>query len=60
MWRSKQAVPFFATMILLSTCFVLYPQNYANAAKFCAQLRGTTATGHLIARSRRWMRVARA
>jgi hypothetical protein len=43
----KLAVRLIATMILLSTGFVLYPQDSANAAKFCAQLRGTTATGHL-------------
>jgi hypothetical protein len=35
-----------AAMILLSTGFVLYPESPANAAKFCAQLRGTTAMGH--------------
>jgi hypothetical protein len=35
-----------ATMMLLSMDFVLYPQGSANAAKFCAQLRGTTAAGH--------------
>jgi hypothetical protein len=44
--RSKLAVRLFATMMLLSTGFVLYPQDSANAAKFCAQLRGTTAAGH--------------
>jgi hypothetical protein len=26
--------------------FVLYPQGSANAAKYCAQLRGATAEGH--------------
>jgi hypothetical protein len=31
-------------MILLSMGLVLYPQGYANAAKYCAQLRGTSAT----------------
>jgi hypothetical protein len=46
MSRSKLAVWLFATMMLVSTGFVLYPQDSANAAKFCAQLRGTTATGH--------------
>jgi hypothetical protein len=35
-----------ATMMLLSMGFVLYPQGSANAAKFCAQLRGATAAGH--------------
>jgi hypothetical protein len=45
MSSSKFAVWLFATMTLLSMGFVLYPQD-ANAAKFCAQLRGTTATGH--------------
>jgi hypothetical protein len=46
MSRSKLAVWLFAAMMLLSTGFVLYPQDSANAAKFCAQLRGTTAAGH--------------
>jgi hypothetical protein len=45
MSSSKFAVWLFATMMLLSMGFVLYAQD-ANAAKFCAQLRGTTATGH--------------
>ena len=35
-----------ATMMLLSMNFVLYPQSSANAAKFCAELVGATATGH--------------
>jgi len=35
-----------ATMMLLSMSFVLYPQGSANAAKFCAELVGATATGH--------------
>jgi hypothetical protein len=34
------------TMMLLSMGFVLYPQDSANAAKFCAQLRGSTSAGH--------------
>jgi hypothetical protein len=33
-------------MMLLSAGFVFYPLGPANAAKFCAQLRGATATGH--------------
>jgi hypothetical protein len=35
-----------ATMMLLSMVFVLYPQGSANAATYCAQLRGATAAGH--------------
>jgi len=35
-----------ATMMLLSIGFVVYPQGSANAAKFCAELVGATATGH--------------
>jgi hypothetical protein len=31
--------------VLLLTSFVLCPQG-ASAAKFCAQLRGSTASGH--------------
>jgi hypothetical protein len=38
---SKSAL--IATMLLLG--FILYPQG-AEAAKFCAQLRGSTAAGH--------------
>jgi len=33
-------------MTVLAIVFVLYPQNPANAAKYCAELRGATATGH--------------
>ena len=33
-------------MMLLSAGFLIYPLGSANAAKFCAQLRGATATGH--------------
>ena len=43
MWRSKLAL--IAMMMLLSMGFVLCPQDSANAAKFCAQLRGATAAG---------------
>jgi len=43
MLRSKLAL--IATMMLLSTGFTLYPQGPANAAKFCAQLRGAKASG---------------
>ena len=43
MSRSKLAL--IAVMTLLSTGFILFPQNSANAAKFCAQLRGSTAAG---------------
>jgi hypothetical protein len=42
MSRSKLAL---ITMILLSMGFLLYPQDSANAAKFCAQLRGAKAAG---------------
>src|SRR5262249_59043844 len=45
MSNSKSA--FIAAMILLSMGFVLYPQDSADAAKFCMQLRGTTAAGHV-------------
>jgi hypothetical protein len=34
-----------ASMALLSLVFVVCPQTPANAAKFCAQLRGATASG---------------
>lgn len=43
MSRSKLAL--VAVMTLLSTGFVLCPQGSANAATFCAQLRGATAAG---------------
>src|SRR5262245_61795119 len=42
---SKLPVWLIATAVLLSTGFVLYPQGSANAAKFCAQLRGAKAAG---------------
>lgn len=42
MSRSKLAL---IAMVLLSTGFVLWPQDHANAAKFCMQLRGATAAG---------------
>ena len=42
MSRSKLAL---IAMFILSTCFVLYPRDSANAAKFCMQLRGSTAAG---------------
>jgi hypothetical protein len=41
----KLAVRLFAALTLLSTGFVLYPQDPANAAHYCAQLRGATAAG---------------
>jgi hypothetical protein len=41
----KLLIPLIATLILLSIGFVLYPQSSANAAKFCAEPRGATATG---------------
>jgi len=34
------------TMMLLSIGFVFCPQGAAYAAKYCAELRGATATGH--------------
>jgi hypothetical protein len=42
---TKFTVWVVATTMLLSLGFVLYPQGPANAAKFCAELRG--ATGRL-------------
>src|SRR5215813_9526025 len=42
MSSSKLAVWLIATLKL----FVLYPQGSANAATYCAQLRGATAEGH--------------
>lgn len=44
MSRSKLAV--VVTMTLFSIGFLLYPNSSANAARYCAQLRGATATGH--------------
>jgi hypothetical protein len=43
---SSSRLALIATMTLLSMGFVLCPQGAANAAKFCAQLRGATAQGH--------------
>src|SRR6516225_390096 len=42
----RVVVRLIATIALLSIAFVLYPQGPANAAKFCAELVGATATGH--------------
>jgi hypothetical protein len=42
----KVMIRLIATMMLLSIGFVLYPQGSANAAMFCAELRGATPTGH--------------
>ena len=42
MSRSRLAL---AAMMLLSLGFVFFPQNPANAAKFCMQQRGSTAAG---------------
>ena len=42
---SKLTIPLVAVMMLLSVGFVLFPEGSANAAKFCAQIRGTTAAG---------------
>jgi hypothetical protein len=46
MWRymSRSKLALFAVMIL-SMGFVLYPRDSANAATYCAKLRGSTATG---------------
>jgi hypothetical protein len=46
MSSSKLSVWFIATTVLLSMSFVLYPQGSADAATYCAQLRGATAAGH--------------
>ena len=46
MSSSKLPVWLIAMMMFLSMGFVLYPQDSANAAKYCAQLRGATAEGH--------------
>jgi hypothetical protein len=43
---SSSKFALIATMMLLSIGFVLVPHNSANAARYCAQLRGTTAAGH--------------
>ena len=42
----KVTVRLIAMMMLLSIGVVLYPQGSANAAKFCAELRGATPTGN--------------
>lgn len=46
MLSRKLTVRLITTMMLLSLGFVVYPQGSANAAKFCAELRGATASGH--------------
>jgi hypothetical protein len=33
-------------MLLSTMAFVCYPHDSANAARFCAQLRGSSAAGH--------------
>jgi hypothetical protein len=43
---SRVVVKLVATMVFLSIGFILFPQDPANAAKFCAELVGATATGH--------------
>ena len=45
MSSSKTTTRLIATMLFLSMGLVLYSQGSANAAKFCAELRGATATG---------------
>jgi hypothetical protein len=42
----KVTVRFAAIVSVLAINFVLYAQDPASAAKFCAELRGATATGH--------------
>ena len=42
----KFTARFVGMMMLLSMGFILYPQGSANAAKYCAELRGATVTGH--------------
>ena len=49
-----------AAMMLLSAGFLIYPLGSANAAKFCAQLRGATATGIPTVHFRPWTHAARA
>ncbi len=44
MRRSKLAL--IATTMLLAMGFVFYPQDSADAAKFCAKLRGSTTVGN--------------
>ena len=39
----KFTARFVGMMMLLSMGFILYPQGSANAAKYCAELRGATA-----------------
>ena len=43
---SSSRLALTAAMMLLSVGFLVYPLGPANVAKFCAQLRGATATGH--------------
>jgi len=43
---SRSRLVLAATMALLSIGLVFYPQDHADAAKFCAQLRGATVQGH--------------
>jgi uncharacterized membrane protein len=45
MVTAKITARLIAATMLLSTGFVLYAQDPANAAKFCAELRGSTPTG---------------
>ena len=46
MLNLRVMIRLIATMMVLSMGFVLYPQGSANAAEFCAQLRGAKAAGH--------------
>jgi hypothetical protein len=43
---SSSKLALVAATMLLSAGFVLLPLGPANAARFCAQLRGATAHGH--------------
>ena len=43
-WKATARLVAAVALVLIS--FVLYAQQPANAAKFCAEMRGSTATGH--------------
>ena len=60
MSSSKLPVWLIATMMLLSMGFVLYPQGSANAATYCAQLRGQQPQDTLTAHFRHLISVTHA
>jgi len=60
MSSSKLPVCLIATMMLLSLGFVLYPQGSANAATYCAQLRGQQPQDTLTAHFRHLISVTHA